>query len=117
MAVSQHFIAWICGERILPEFLLKVCDAMQSELERLCTGATIKTIGMTDIGSLVTPLPSLTAQAQIVEYIAACLKQIDTLISESTKARDLLKERRSALISAAVTGKIDVRDYTPKEAA
>ena len=29
----------------------------------------------------------------------------------------LLQERRSALISAAVTGKIDVRNYTPKEAA
>ena len=65
MAVSQHFIAWICGDRVLPEYLLRVCHSMQQELERLSTGATIKTIGMADIGALVMPLPPMAEQEQI----------------------------------------------------
>jgi len=38
------------------------------------------------------------------------VKLDNKLITKSTKAIDLLKEKRTALISAAVTGKIDVRD-------
>jgi type I restriction enzyme S subunit len=116
MAVSQHFIAWICGDRVLPEYLLRVCHSMQQELERLSTGATIKTIGMADIGALVMPLPPMAEQEQIVQYIRRQIGQIDTLIAEANKAQCLLQERRSALISAAVTGKIDVRNYIPNEA-
>jgi type I restriction enzyme S subunit len=37
----------------------------------------------------------------------------DTLITEATQAITLLRERRAALISAAVTGKIDVRAFIP----
>ena len=44
-------------------------------------------------------------------------KKYDTLILETKTALDLLYERRSALISAAVTGQIDVRNYRPKEIA
>lgn len=39
------------------------------------------------------------------------------LLAESQRAITLLKERRSALISAAVTGKIDVRGYAPQQEA
>ena len=49
MAVSQHFIAWICSEGVVPEFLLRVFDAMQGELERLTMGATLRTIGMPEV--------------------------------------------------------------------
>ena len=42
---------------------------------------------------------------------------IDNLSIEATRAIDLLKERRTALISAAVTGKIDVRSQVAQEAA
>jgi type I restriction enzyme S subunit len=55
-------------------------------------------------------------QEQIVQYIRRQIGQIDTLIAEANKAQCLLQERRSALISAAVTGKIDVRNYIPNEA-
>jgi type I restriction enzyme S subunit len=117
MAVSQHFIAWICGNRVIPEYLLRVCDAMLQELERLSTGATIKTIGMPDIGALVMPLPSIAEQNKIVQHIQAEIRGIDALIVEAESARTLLEERRAALISAAVTGKIDIRDCAPAEPA
>src|ERR1039458_3443061 len=117
MAVSQHFIAWICGNRVIPEYLLRVCDAMLQELERLSTGATIKTIGMPDIGALVMPLPSIAEQNKIVQHIQAEIRGIDALIVEAESARTLLEERRAALISAAVTGKIDIRACAPAEPA
>jgi type I restriction enzyme S subunit len=45
------------------------------------------------------------------------LKQFDDLTAEAERAIDLLQERRTALISAAVTGKIDVRGLAESEAA
>ncbi len=43
--------------------------------------------------------------------------QFDALLFEAERAIDLLQERRTALISAAVTGKIDVREFANVEAA
>ncbi len=54
--------------------------------------------------------PPLKEQKNIAQYLDQKTKQIDTLISKSTQAIELLKERRSALISAVVTGKVDVRN-------
>lgn len=55
-------------------------------------------------------LPLHEEQNKIVEYIDDKTSKIDNLIIKATKAIDLLKEKRTALISSAVTGKIDVRD-------
>ncbi len=114
MCVSQHLIAWICNENLmLPEYLLLVFYAMEKELDRFTFGATIKTIGMPDIRKLVTPVPLLAEQAQVVADVNAKRELIDQLIKESNTALALYLERRSALISAAVTGKIDVRGWQP----
>ncbi len=61
------------------------------------------------IYSWMVPVPPLNDQTAIVNALDAETTRIDALIAEGQKAVDLLKERRSALISAAVTGKIDVR--------
>jgi len=56
-------------------------------------------------------LPPLEEQKIIAEYLDKKTSQIDTLITKTQKQIDLLTEYRTALISNAVTGKIDVRDY------
>jgi len=56
------------------------------------------------------PFPPKEEQEAIAIYIDKSLTKITNLISKATKAIDLLKEKRTALISAAVTGKIDVRE-------
>ena len=109
MAVSQHFIAWVCGESMVPEFLLFRLRSMIGELDRLTTGATLKTIGMPDVRTLVTPVPPLPEQKAIIVYVVELTAQLDTLTTEAQRAITLLQERRTALISAAVTGQIDVR--------
>jgi type I restriction enzyme S subunit len=61
-------------------------------------------------GDMRIPVPPPDEQQGIAEAIAVVCARIDDLIGESTGAMALLQERRAALISAAVTGKIDVRD-------
>ena len=67
--------------------------------------------------SMSIPLPPKHEQIQISNYLVTAIEEMDELIATSINAVDLLEERRSALISAAVTGQIDVRNYQPKEVA
>lgn len=53
--------------------------------------------------------PPLDEQVSIVEYLDEVLTQINTVVSKTRRSVALLRERRAALISAAVTGKINVR--------
>lgn len=117
MAVSQHFIAWECGDRLLPRFLLLRMRSMGEELERLTTGATVKTIGMPEVRTLATPLPPVEEQIQIIEHVDRSVSKIDALLHEAVSAVELLKQRRASIITAAVTGQIDVRDLVLTEAA
>lgn len=64
---------------------------------------------MISIGELQIPLPSQDEQQDILEFIDQETARLDALTAAATHGIALLKERRSALISAAVTGKIDVR--------
>jgi type I restriction enzyme S subunit len=57
------------------------------------------------------PIPPLGEQMEIVEYLQRVLSNLDSLVGATQSAIALLQERRTALISAAVTGKIDVREH------
>ncbi|HIF9346831.1 TPA: restriction endonuclease subunit S [Photobacterium damselae] len=112
MAVSQHLIAWICNEYcLIPEYLLLVFYAMESEFDRYTSGATLKTIGMDNVRSLTAAFPPICEQKEIINWAFENIQKIKTSIDGSEKVIALLKERRTALISAAVTGKIDVRNW------
>ena len=56
------------------------------------------------------PQPSLHEQHTIVAYLDRETAKIDALVAKVREAIERLRELRSALISAAVTGKIDVRE-------
>jgi type I restriction enzyme S subunit len=100
----------------MPEFLLRCLRAMGGELERLTFGATVKTIGMEDVSRLTVALPPVPEQAAIVEHIRQSNMKLDALIGAAERAVALLQGRRTALISAAVTGQIDVRGAVPATA-
>jgi type I restriction enzyme S subunit len=61
---------------------------------------------------LEAPFPLIDEQKQIAAYLDAETSKIDQLIDKANQSIALLKERRSSLVSAAVTGKIDVREAT-----
>ena len=110
MATTQDFVNWICGKSLRPEYLLYVLRAMEQEFRRLTMGSTHQTIYMPDVGSFVTPVPSLVEQDQIVGYIRRERADIEALIRKAVEAIEYVKEYRSALVSAVVTGKVDVRE-------
>jgi type I restriction enzyme S subunit len=113
MAVSQHFVAYVCGRRLLPEYLLASLDVMGQHLVSLSLGATISTIGMDDVRSLSCAIPPYAEQEAIVEFLSHAKAKVDRMVSKVETAIDRLQEYRTALITAAVTGKIDVRPKTP----
>jgi type I restriction enzyme S subunit len=61
--------------------------------------------------SIKTPMPPPEELTSIVEHIDEQTQKLSSLIAQTERAIELLQERRTALISAAVTGKIDVREY------
>ena len=110
MATTQDFVNWVCGPSLRPEYLLYVFRAMGPEFRRLTMGSTHQTIYMPDVGGFSTPVPPVPEQDEIVAFIRKETAAIDALTVKVRRAIDLLKEFRTALISAAVTGKIDVRE-------
>ncbi|MGI5214415.1 restriction endonuclease subunit S [Plantactinospora sp. CA-290183] len=109
MATSQDFVTWTCGPRLNPFYLLWCLRAMRQDLlGRLAMGSTHKTIYVPDLQMLRIPLPELYEQQQIVERIREDNARIDQLIDAVHRQLQLLAERRQALITAAVTGQIDV---------
>ena len=117
MATTQDFINWVCKPELFPDFLLYVLRGMKSEFDRLMMGSTHQTIYMPDVAKLMMGLPPLDEQTGIVSFLDSETARLDALTAEATRGISLLKERRSALISAAVTGKIDVRHLAEAEAA
>lgn len=58
-------------------------------------------------------VPPLAEQNDIAQFLDVETTRLDTLRAEAERAIALLKERRAALIAAAVTGQIDVRGARP----
>ncbi|MBW9398621.1 hypothetical protein FHC51_02015 [Leclercia sp. EC_58] len=88
------------------EMYLKVLD-----LNKLANHNAQPLITGTMIKEQVAIIPPIDEQKNITKFIQSKVGKIDLLILKSSEAVDKIKERRTALISAAVTGKIDVRDW------
>ena len=79
------------------------------ELEASGSSPSMQNISQADILNLPLDVPSVPEQNRIVAHLDGQTSQIDTLIAETEKFIELSRERRTALITAAVTGQIDVR--------
>ncbi|ELO4020040.1 restriction endonuclease subunit S [Vibrio fluvialis] len=99
--------------RVSPEFVLhSIYSGLADDfVKQLSQGSTVAHFNMADIQNIPLFEPSLDEQAQIVEYLSKVLAKYDALTSSAFKTIALMQERRTALISAAVTGKIDVRNW------
>ncbi len=82
----------------------------QAFFEEQLNLVTRASLGQDILKQLPVLLPSMEEQRDIAIYLDDKTSKIDTLITKSTKAIDLLKEKRTALISSVVTGEIDVRE-------
>jgi len=82
------------------------------QIEQLMIGSTFKRINVEQIRGLLVPMPPSDEQDAIATAISAAANDADRLVTNANTAITLLQERRSALISAAVTGQIDVRGFS-----
>jgi type I restriction enzyme S subunit len=108
MATSQDFWNWVCGPSLLPEYLIYVFRAMHDHFRSLMIGSTHKTIYQAVAAAIRIPLPPLDEQRRIVAQLDEQTAKIDNLIAKAERFIVLAKERRAALITAAVTGQLDV---------
>jgi type I restriction enzyme S subunit len=79
-------------------------------ISRSKQSTNLASISSSNLMGLVVPIPPMSEAEEILCGLGHMLKELDDLREASTKATSLLQERRSALISAAVTGQIDVRE-------
>ena len=82
----------------------------QAFFEEQLNLVTRASLGQDILKQLPVLLPRMEEQQAIADYLDDKTSKIDTLIDKAIKSIDLLKEKRTVLISAAVTGKIDVRE-------
>jgi len=109
MATSQDFATWTCGAALLPDYLLHLLRVMQPYLlGNLSMGSTHKTIYLPDLMDIRIPVPDLATQRVAVEQVreaAASRQEITSAINKQIRG---LEEYKQALITAAVTGELDV---------
>lgn len=102
---------------VVPQFLsfFLSTNLVRTRIETEATGASqsMLNISQSTINNLYFPCPTIEEQLRIVEYVVKQQWQILQLVADARTLTNLLNERRSALISAAVTGKIDVRGWQP----
>lgn len=89
-------------------FLMSIIT--QKQLDVLMIGSTFKRVNVEAIRNLTVVFPPVSEQHLIAQFVEQEAAQFDALTEAATSAIALLQERRAALISAAVTGKIDLRD-------
>ncbi|MFF4416627.1 hypothetical protein ACFYY8_29235 [Streptosporangium sp. NPDC001559] len=98
---DSRFVAIVLGSRRWRDLI---------ELEATGASHSMLNISQSDIGNLPMPLPPVDEQRRIVSHLDSETSKIDQLIAETQCFIELAYERRSALITAAVTGQIDVRE-------
>lgn len=106
MATSQDFWNWICGPKLLPEYLLLLFRAMGDEFELSTNGSTHKTIYQGIAAGLRICVPGIEEQRAIVESVFATLSMIDGTCGRVLNSVTAMQDYRSALITAAVTGQL-----------
>lgn len=100
-------------DRAVPTYVASVLGTRRwrglIELEASGSSPSMQNISQADILNLPMDLPDVDEQHRIVAYLEEQTARIDILIAETERFIELARERRSALIMAAVTGQIDVR--------
>lgn len=97
--ISKEFIRWYVSS-----------NTFFSQVNRFKTGSTIQHFGPEHLRQMLICLPPKSEQDFIVNHLEKETKKIDNMLKINNKTIDRLNEYRTALITAAVTGKIDVRD-------
>jgi type I restriction enzyme S subunit len=110
VTINQDMKALVCRPALQPEFLQRFmqgyCNVIVSFTGESAHGT--RKLESEVLGKLQIPLPTLAEQRAIVAHIASATAKLDGLRAAAERTIALLKERRAALIAAAVTGKLSI---------
>jgi type I restriction enzyme S subunit len=120
--VTKEEEGWLCGtgslkaklnDRLVPaySYLLITSNGVVSELSLESKGSTMDNLNTETLGRVRLPVPPVDEQRKILDYVNDVSGKFKNLIVKASTAIELMQERRTALISVAVTGKIDVRNF------
>ncbi len=104
MAVSQHFMAWRCGNLTDSWFLYYWMQQAKPTFEAIAIGSTIKTIGLDYFKKLKIAHPPLEEQRSI----AAKLRSVDKCIEVNRRKRSQTQSLKKSLMQDLLTGKVRV---------
>ena len=110
-SINQNMAAICTGSRLRPLFLLYVLTAAYDWIREAGRGSNQAALNCEIVAEFRLAVPPLAEQEEIVARLETASRQIDRLRSKIQDSIDLLRLRRSALIAAAVTGQIDLREY------
>ncbi len=109
------------GNEFNPAFLVHSLRSLnvrsQIECNAVGSSSTMKKVSQELVRNLLVCRPPIEEQNEIADYLRKRVEAFSQLQAEAERAIELLQERRTALISAAVTGKIDVREFAYQETA
>ena len=110
ITINQDMKALRCCSTLAPRYLRDFFHGFEKHIVSLTDSSTHGTrrLDTAVLGRLEIPLPPLEEQQQIVTYIGEATSRLDALQSATRNSMALLKERRAALIAAAVTGQLEV---------
>ena len=104
----------ICANRFLV-YLLESQYAKALHTSVTLFGGGVGNLNVNDLREYKLPLPTRSKQLEICDYLDDRLAEFSALVDKAERAIELMQERRTALISAAVTGKIDLRGWQPPQ--
>ena len=105
--IDPNLMGWEISERSTTRFVAYLLKARK--LNELADVSTVPQINIKHIYPERFPVPPVNEQIAIISFLDRETVKIEALTAEAQTAITLLQERRTALISATVTGKIDVR--------
>ncbi|MGC4945451.1 restriction endonuclease subunit S [Streptomyces sp. DT224] len=108
MATSQDFATWTCGPKLDPRYLLHALRGMAPDLKRVATGSTHKTIYMPDIEQLRVPLPPVSEQRRIANFLDAETARMFELTTALHRFEQDVRERERAVLAHVLN--LDVRE-------
>ena len=107
MATNQGFANFVCNEELFNIYLVYYLQAIKDLLISLGSGTTFLEVTKRTLVGVGIPIPPLSEQTQIANFLDRKTKQIDELINIKERRVELLQEQRTVLINQTVTKGLD----------
>ena len=115
LCTNQGCLSCVSKENAESRYFYYAMSIFTDAYNMLGDGTTFKEISATTFSSFELPYPSKDEQLSIANYLDAKTSKIESAITSLEAQRDDLNALKQSIISEAVTGKIDVRDWKPNK--